>query len=581
MNPTRTFDFLKEQLEQYPLQVCLSQKIDDSWVSYSTQEVADIVEQLALGLLSNGMEAGDKVGIISSNRPEWNFIDLACAQVGIISVPIYPTITLEDYKYIFKHCEVKALFISNEDLVNRATLALEGTPVDIYSFDQIDGVQYWKELLANEDSEMSSKRQELMDNIKPDDLMTIIYTSGTTGFPKGVMLSHNNVVTNALAIKDSLREVGDKALSFLPLCHVLERTASFFYISSGVSIYYAESIETIGVDIKDVKPNIFVTVPRLLEKIYDKIIAKGLELNGVKKALFFWAVNLGVKFDPEINRGLWYNLQLKIARILIFSKWKEALGGSLKYVAIGSASLQPRLSRVFFAAQIPLCEGYGLTETSPCISFNIPLEGKSRIGTVGKLLKDIEVKIAEDGEILCKGPNVMLGYYKQPELTKEGFTDEWFHTGDIGDMQDGFLRITDRKKEMFKTSGGKYVAPQVLENVFKESIYIEQAMVIGEGRKFPAALFIPNFEILKEWCIKRDLVFTSDASILKLPDVKSLFETEISRYNERFGKWEQVKKFELLDELWSVESGELTPSLKLKRKVIMSNCISITEAIYT
>ncbi|MGL1887541.1 MAG: long-chain fatty acid--CoA ligase [Reichenbachiella sp.] len=583
MELQRTFDSLYYQLEHYPNEACMAKKVDGVWRKYSTSEVADIVKSLAQGLLSIGVVAGDRVAIISPNRPEWNFVDLACAEIGVISVPMYPTITTDDFGFIFKHAGVKIVFGSDKDLIKKIKKASKiFAPEKIYSFDEVSGASHWEELLTIDSSAYSQQRLDSMKAVRPEDLFTIIYTSGTTGDPKGVMLSHHNVVSNFMAVHHAVGHLfnpDDRALSFLPLCHILERTASHFYLRTGISIYYATSLETIGEEIKDVKPQMFTSVPRLLEKIYDKIVAKGLALGGVKKRLFFWALNLGLKFDPEQDQGWWYNQQLSIARKLVFSKWVEALGGNLKYVIVGAAALQHRLARVFWAAQIPVCEGYGLTETSPGICFNLPFEGHIRIGSVGKLLQDIEVKIAEDGEILCKGPNVMMGYYNQPDLTASVMTDGWFHTGDIGQFDDDFLKITDRKKEMFKTSGGKYIAPQVMENKFKESVYIEQIIVLGEGRKFPSALIVPHMEMLTDWC-RRHQVDIDLEKMTKSPEVIKLLEKEIKKKNKGFGNWEQVKKFEILDHEWSVDTEELTPTLKLKRRVIKEKYAAQIERLY-
>ncbi|UXP33166.1 long-chain fatty acid--CoA ligase [Reichenbachiella agarivorans] len=582
--PTRVFDFLYYQRDMTPQSVCLAHKQNGSWKKYSTQDVLDIVAKLGLGLIKLGVEPGDKVAIISSNRPEWNFVDQACAEIGAVSVPMYPTITADDFKYIFEHAGVKVIFASSSELISKAQLASQDLSIEhLYSFDDVEGAANWKQILSLDpegDLHVMAQRKAA---IVPNDLFTIIYTSGTTGRPKGVMLSHENVVSNALAVKSALKDLldaGSKALSFLPLCHILERTASFFYFYSGISVYYAESMDTIGENLKEVRPQMFTTVPRLLEKIYDKIISKGYELSWAKRKLFFWAVDLGLQFEPFTDQGLWYNLQLTLARKLVFSKWKEALGNDLSYILVGAAALQPRLARVFWAAEIPVCEGYGLTETSPGIAFNVPYEGGVKVGSVGKVLDRIEVKIAEDGEILCKGPNVMLGYYRSPEQTADVMVEGWFHTGDIGVLEDGFLRITDRKKEMFKTSGGKYIAPQQMENRFKESPYIEQIMILGEGQKFPSALIVPNKEALEEWSKSQNIIDTNPEILYRHPKVLELYQAEINRFNEDFGNWEQVKRFEIVESVWGIDTGELTPTLKLKRRVIRDKFANLIERIY-
>ena len=585
MTATRVFDFLYYQKDNFPLSNALNYKDSGQWKGYSTDEVIDIVNKLSLGLLALGLKPEDKVAIVSPNRPEWNFIDFACQQVGIVTVPMYPTITVEDYQYIFEHAEVKMIFAADQELIEKVKTATASLNIGyIYSFDKVEGVDHWRRVLEENPDGDLSEVQKLMDGVQPSDLLTIIYTSGTTGRPKGVMLSHNNIVSNTLGVSD--RTMGcmasgkDRTLSFLPMCHIYERTAIYVYVFNGLSIYYAESMDKIGENIKEVSPHMFTCVPRLLEKVYDKIVSKGYELPYVKRKLFFWAIDLGLRYDPNGDFSGWYHFKLKIARKLIFSKWQEALGGELKIISSGAAALQPRLARIFWAAEIPVCEGYGLTETSPVITATAPLPEYVRIGAVGKLIKDVEVKIAEDGEILCKGPNVMMGYYKAPDLTAEVLQDGWFHTGDIGVIEEGFLRITDRKKEMFKTSGGKYIAPQLMENKFKESIYIEQIMVVGEGRKFPSALIVPNFEALKEWQSHNDIGDLTSNELIQHPDVVKLFQSEISKYNEEFGNWEQVKKFELVESVWGIDTGELTPTLKLKRRIIKEKFKDLIERIY-
>lgn len=572
---TRVFDLLETSVKPLNKEDVFACKIQGNWRKYSAQEVIDTVNKISLGLLKLGVKRDDKIALISNNRPEWNFVELGIQQIGAVSVPMYPTITIEDYHYIFSDADIKLIFVSDENLLKKSTEASKGidSVEAIYTFDKISGAKHWTEVLeiAQNDDVASLEVHKLA--VLPDDLLTLIYTSGTTGKPKGVMLTHNNIIANVEGLikgKHLELEAGDKALSFLPLCHIYERTDIYVFLRYGVSVYYAESMDTIADNLKEVKPHVFATVPRLLEKVYDKIVAKGYELTGVKKSLFFWALNLGLKYDPMKEMGLVYDIQLKIARKLIFSKWQEALGGNIKFIASGSAALQPRLSRVFWAAGVPIVEGYGLTETSPVISSSIITD--FRIGCVGTVLPNVQVKIAEDGEILVKGPSIMKGYYNKPELTNEVIDSEgWFHTGDIGEFAEGrYLKITDRKKEIFKTSGGKYVAPQLLENKLKESIFVEQAIVVGEGEKFPSALLVPEFNALKEWCVRHEIPCGSNDEMVKQPKVLEKFDEEVKHLMNNVAKYEQVKKVVLLTKLFSIDSGELTPTLKLRRKVIHS-----------
>jgi len=581
MELTRLFDLIPYQIQKFNKEIAFSRKEEGVWKTYSSKEVQEIIDELSLGFLAQGIQAGDKVAIISENRPEWNFIDLACQQIGVISVPMYPTITVADYAYIFDHAEVKVIFAGDKTIFDKAFQAGNGRK--IYTFDRLAEVAHWTEVQAagkpgDRDSLANHKA-----NVKPEDLFTIIYTSGTTGRPKGVMLNHANVLSNLMSVSHIMSPpVGtSKVLSFLPLCHIFERTASFCFVYMGYSIYYAENLETIGDNLKEVQPHLFNTVPRLLEKVYDKIVAKGYELTGVKKKLFFWALELGLRNDPAADMGGWYDFQLKIANKLIFSKWREALGGNIQQINSGASALQPRLARVFWAAGIRVCEGYGLTETSPVVTASIGTKEEIRIGYVGKIVKDVEVKIAEDGEILVKGPNIMQGYYKEPEMTADVIKDGWFHTGDIGILDGRYLKITDRKKEMFKTSGGKYIAPQVMENKFKESPLIEQLIVVGADRNYPAALIVPSFDGLKEFCKRSDIDYTTDAQMIQNEQVQEKYLSEVAKYNELFGGWEQIKRFELLDAPWGIETGELTPTMKLKRKVIMEKYADRVEALYT
>lgn len=582
--PTRLFELLPYQLEKFNLDICLADKKDGQWQTHSTQEVIDTCDRLSFGLLAKSIAAGDKVAIISENRTEWNFADIAIQQCGAIGVPMYPTISADDYAYIFEHSEVKLVFVADQSIYERAKAAVDRLPNDIpiYSFNKIEEVVHWKKLLTDGSDEARAEIEKRKSTIKEDDMATIIYTSGTTGRPKGVMLSHKNILSNSRAVSQTAAyEHGkDRVLSFLPLCHIFERTAIYFYFQLGLGIYYAESLETISANLQEIKPHGFNTVPRLIEKLYDKIMEKGYALSGVKKSLFFWAVNMGLTYAPDKNMGGFYNWKLKMARKLIFSKWQAALGGNIKHIIVGASAIQKRLKRVFWAADIRIMEGYGLTETSPGVCIGLPIAEQAKLDFVGPILEGVTVKIAEDGEVLVKGPNVMLGYFKAPEKTAEVMTGEWFHTGDIGVLSDdNFLKITDRKKEMFKTSGGKYIAPQVIENKLKESIMIEQAMIIGENRKFPSALLVLNMDAVHGWCERRGLD-KNDANLLKNEELVSKIDEEITAANKNFGNWEQVKKFEILSDTWGIDTGELTPTLKLKRRVIKEKYADVIEKVY-
>jgi len=587
MKVSRIFELPYYQLEHFPQNDSLAAKENGSWTKYSTQDFIDNATNISYGLLSLGINKDDKVAIISNNRPEWNFVDIGILQIGAINVPIYPTISESDYKFILNDAEVKIVFVSDEDLYQKIQNIKADVPniQEVYTFNEVNDAKNWKEVLeAGKSYDNKDSLIALKDSVTPEDLATLIYTSGTTGTPKGVMLTHNNLVSNFSAI-DPLphAEPGDKALSFLPLCHVYERALTYMYMMGGIRIYYAETMESIGENLKEVKPTIFTSVPRLLEKVYDKIVAKGSELTGIKKKLFFWALNLGLRYDHFGKNGWWYEFQLSIANKIIFNKWREALGGNVQNIVSGGAALQVRLARVFWAAQIPVLEGYGLTETSPVIAVSNFKPAGRKFGTVGPVLEGIEVKIAEDGEILCKGPNVMKGYYKRDDLTKEVIDEDgWFHTGDIGVLEDGkYLKITDRKKEIFKTSGGKYIAPLPLESKFKESLFIEQIMVVGEGQKFAAALIYPSFDNLKNWCEKNGVSYSSNEEVIKDEKVLSQFDSELEIYNAEFGNWETIKKFELVSDEWTPESGLLTPTLKLKRKVIMEKYKDLVDNIYS
>lgn len=576
-------DFYYYQLVNKPKKDAFTQKENGKWHSLSSDEFITRAKKLSTGLIQIGIKTGGRVAIISNNRTEWHLADLALQQLGVITVPIYPNITEADYEYILNDCGAKAVFISSQDIVTKIESIKNNVSSleHLYTFDKVANTNHYSDLLINEsDDGVIEAKRNILDT---DDVATLIYTSGTTGNPKGVMLTHQNLVSNVLASEDRL-PIGDdqRALSFLPLCHVFERMLDYLYIYRSVSIYYAESIETIGDNIKEVKPNMFATVPRLLEKVYDKIVAKGSELSGLKKGMFFWALELGLKYDPNKSGGALYNFQLKIANKLIFSKWREALGGNIKALVSGGAALQPRLARVFTAAQIPVLEGYGLSETSPVIAVNSLLPGGRMIGTVGKPLSNLDVKIAEDGEILVKGPSIMKGYYNKPDLTAEVInTEGYFHTGDIGELVDGkYLKITDRKKEIFKTSGGKYIAPQVMENKFKESRFIEQVMVVGEGEKMPAAIIQPEFIFLKEWCKRKKINCSTNKDMACNEKVVARITKEIERLNENFANYEQIKKFEIVDTQWGIDSGELTPTLKLKRKNILAKYQDLYQKIY-
>ncbi|MFN3343391.1 MAG: AMP-dependent synthetase/ligase, partial [Flavobacteriales bacterium] len=563
-------------------------KVNGKWVPWSTAKAIDHAEWFSKGLLELGISKGDKIAMISNNRPEWNIADMGILQIGAVDVPVYPTASEKDYEFIFNDAEVKICLVSGKELYDKVMLIRDKVPSmkEIYSFDPIEGVKSWNEILEKGKSASFNREAELrstMESISEDDLATLIYTSGTTGVPKGVMLTHKNLVCNAIACISRLPvDSKGRSLSFLPICHVYERMIHYLYMITGVSIYFAESIDTVGDNLKEVKPQVFVAVPRLLEKVYDKIIAKGTDLRGIKKKLFFWAVDLGMQYEPGNRNNWWYRFRLKIARKLIFSKWQEALGGNVLAVASGGAALQPRLARIFLAAGIPVMEGYGLTETSPVIAVNCEKNDGIRIGTVGRVLDNVEVMIASDGEILVKGPSVMKGYYKRPDATAETIdADGWLHTGDIGELVEGqFIRITDRKKEIFKTSGGKYIAPQPMENKFKESRFVEQVMIIGEGQKFPAALIVPAFNVVKEWGTRHGHHFSSNEEMANSPVVKARIMQDIEEFNKDFGNWEQVKKIALLPQEFAILSGEMTPTLKLKRKFILEKYKDVVNGIY-
>jgi long-chain acyl-CoA synthetase len=583
---TRLFDFPYYQLENYNLDKALVSKKDGKWIATSTREYIDKANALSRGLLRLGVKQNDKIAIISmTNRTEWNICDIGILQVGAQNVPIYPTISEEDYEYVLNHSEATYCFVSCKEVLDKVLSIGERLKniKEIFSFDDLDNCESWTSVLKKGADESNQQEVEArMEAVKPGDLATLIYTSGTTGRPKGVMLSHNNIVSNVIASKARVPfEPGASALSFLPVCHIFERMILYLYQYCGINIHFAEGLDKISDNLKEVKPNVMTVVPRLLEKVYDSIIAKGSALTGIKKSLFFWAVELGLKFEPYGQNGWWYEQKLGLARKLIFSKWKEGLGGNLDTMVSGSAALQSRLGRIFGAADIPVMEGYGLTETSPVISVNQVDGGGWRIGCVGRVINDVEVKIASDGEILCKGPNVMMGYYKDAEKTAEVLKDGYFHTGDIGEIDsDGFLKITDRKKEMFKTSGGKYVAPQLLENRFKQSRFIEQIMVVGEGEKMPAALIQPNFEFLYQWAEKHNITLSENSDIILNEKVLARFQEEVDAANTDFAKWEKVKAFRLTPDVWTIDEGHLTPTMKLRRKIVKGKYEALYNAIY-
>ena len=570
--PTRLFDYLKNDIDTAGRILKLSKRDKGGWKSYDKEEIIQIVDNISKGLISKGIKQGDKIGLMSGNRPEWNFVDFACNQLGIALVPLYPTLSAQDLSYIVNDAEAKIIFVSNQELVEKVEKAITSNnlQLDIYTLDEVPNHKSYFQLIEE------GKQQEIdlkpyNDAVQEEDLLTLIYTSGTTGKPKGVYLTHKNIISNVGACSHLLTDDIKKALSFLPLCHIFERMVVYMYISKGVNIYYAENLDSIVVDINDVNPQVFTTVPRVLEKVYDKVIEKGKALTGIKKSLFFWAVQLGHQYqEPKLNSA-WYNFRLSFARKLIFSKWQKALGGNIKFIISGGAALQQRLARIFWAADIKVLEGYGLTETSPVIAVNSWHENDVKFGSVGRVLKNLDVKIAEDGEILVKGPSITSGYYRNPEATKETIDqDGYLHTGDIGDLtKDGFLKITDRKKEIFKTAGGKYVAPQVMENKLMESVLIGQVMIIGENKKFPSALIVPAFEELEKYCKVKGIPFESKESIIKNPQIVEKYQQEINKANENFGNWEMVKKFVLLPKEWTIDNGELTPKLSLKRKIIL------------
>ena len=588
MTPTRLFDFIEYQNANAPLEKAFTTKYNGVWESLNTQQFCDKAHQISCALLALGVESQDKIAMISStNRTEWNLVDIGLLAIGAVNVPIYPTISSEDYEYILNHSESQYCFVSDQEVYDKVVAIKDKVKSlkKIYSFDSIKGCSNWKELLkmetsSDQDGELKKRKSAVL----PSDLATIIYTSGTTGTPKGVMLSHDNVVSNVLASSKRLPlNIGEaSALSFLPVCHIFERVILYIYMYNSVSVYFAESLEMIADNLRELKPNVMTAVPRLLEKVYDKIYARGGELTGIKQKLFYWAVNVGLEYEPYGQNGAWYEFKLKIARKLILSKWQEALGGNLELIASGSAALQPRLARIFTAAGMTLVEGYGLTETSPVISVNDMRNNYFKVGSVGQIIDGVTVKIAEDGEILCKGPNVMMGYYKDPEKTAEVIKEGYFHTGDKGEIDaDGFLKITGRTKEMFKTSGGKYIVPTLLEGELKQSRFIEQVMVIGESQKMPAAIIQPNFDFIKDWIQRKEKnIGTTNEEIIASNEVLKRIQEEVDNCNQHFGNWEQIKVFRLTKDEWSIDGGHLTPTMKMKRTVIREIYKDLYESIY-
>ena len=583
--PKRLFEFLEYQLEN-PLGKSINTKYNGEWESLSTNDFYEKVQILSRKLIEIGIKKGDKIALISTqNRTEWCIADNSVLQIGAVTVPIYPTISKSEFQYVLNHSESKICFVSDKDIFDKVNQIKNKTKLEkIYSFEEFENCKNWNLLFENDNKSLKGELISKMNNVLPDDLATIIYTSGTTGIPKGVMLTHRNIVSNILSASKRLpsMENKNKALSFLPLCHIFERIIIYMYYYSRVEIYFAESLETISENLKEVKPFYMTAVPRLIEKIFDKIESKAEEFTGIKKSLYKWSISIADRFSIEKQNGIFYNFKLEIAKFLVFSKWKSALGGSLELICSGSAPLQPRLAKIFTAAGIQIIEGYGLTETSPVISISETKKGGTKFGYVGKIIEGIEVKIAKDGEILCKGPNVMKGYFKDSKLTSKTIKNGFLHTGDIGEIDDeGFLKITDRKKQLFKTSGGKYIAPQVIENRMKRSPFIEQIMVIGEGEKMPSALIQPDFEYIKNWFLKNKTNVLDDFEIIcGNKELLIKINEEVKNINKEFGDWERIKKFELTPQVWSIENGLLTPTMKLKRKSIIKKFIHLKEKIY-
>ena len=587
MEVTRIFDIIPRYHKLFPKDDVFAGKEDGEWIRYSTKSYIEISNDISFGLMALGIGAGDKVATITYNRPEWNFIDMGILQIGAVHVPVYPTISEADYRYILNHAEVKLVFVAGEDLYNKIEGILKDAPAlkHIYTFKNLHGQKHLTELInLGMKNRNHEKLQAVMNSITTSDLATIIYTSGTTGIPKGVMLSHANIISNFKAVAH-IPPVGPegKALSYLPLCHIYERMLNYMYQYLGISVYYAENMGTIADNIREIRADILSTVPRLLEKIFDRIVNKGRRLKGLKKQIFFWSVNLGLKYELNGANGWWYSMRLWLANLIVFKKWREALGDNIKVIVSGGAALQPRLARVFWAARIPVLEGYGLTETSPVISVNHFGRNGIKFGTVGPPLENTRVKIADDGEVLCKGPGIMLGYFKSDELTKEVIDEDgWFHTGDVGTIEkEGHLKLTSRKKEIFKTSFGKYINPVQIEDKFKESTLIDNMMVVGENEKFAAALIVPDFTDLKSWCENKNIEYTSNSEMLHHPLVKQKFQRVVDKYNCYFGETEQIKRYEIMEGEWSTFTGELTPTLKLKREYIKNKFSDIIAGMFS
>jgi len=589
MEVTRIFDLLERYATLFPKDDVFGAKRNGTWITYSTKDYIEISNNVSLGFLAMGIKKGDKIVTISTNRPEWNFVDIGMCQIGAVHVPVYSTLSDADFNFILRHSDAKIIFVSDKQIYNKIAPIVAQIPTieNIFSFNELQDAKNWNEIveLGKQNTEkFQNQLVQIKSEIKPEDLASIIYTSGTTGVSKGVMLSHKNIVSNMKsAIDDLPLDNRHKILSLLPLCHVYERLVLYIFQYKGISIYYAENIATIVENIRELKVDGFNTVPRLLEKVYDVIMEKGAALKGIKRKLFDWAVKLGLRYEINNANGWWYALQLSIANKLVFSKWREALGGNIKYIGCGGASLQLRLARLFWAAGIPIQEGYGLTETSPLIAFNSYCYPGLRLGTVGRIVKDVSVKIADDGEILVKGPNVMMGYYKNPELTAQVIdNDGYFHTGDIGTLVDNqFLKITDRKKEIFKTANGKYIAPQVIENRLKESWIVEQAMVVGENEKFASALISPKFDVLRKWSHKNEITYNNNVEIIQHPKILQLFQTQVNEINATLGDYEKIKRFRLVPDEWNQNTGELSPTLKLKRKFIVEKYQQTLDEIYS
>lgn len=588
MEVTRTFDLLERYRTLFPeKEDVFAAKRNGKWVKFSTRDYIQQSHWFAYGLLEMGLKPGDKISTINNNRPEWNFVDMGLAMSGIIHVPLFATLDAAGYKKIIEHAEIKMIFVSDKSLYNKIkNVALECSSVNnIYTFEQVEGATNWSEIVElgkKHEADYKEKLERIKSGIKAEDFFTLIYTSGTTGNSKGVMLSHQNLISNSIAAANVFQlKPEHRYLSILPICHVGERMGNYQSQYSGCGIYYAESIASVATDLQDVKPHAFGAVPRILEKVFDKIVDKGESLSGIKKKLFAWSLRLGLRYKLKGENGFWYELQLKIANKIIFSKWREVMGGNVIYIGVGGAALQPRLERVFWAAGIRLANMYGLTETSPIITINRISGPLLKLGTVGAPIEKVEVKIADDGEILCKGPNVMLGYYKDEKASAEVLKGGWFHTGDVGILEEGkFLRITDRKKEVFKLSNGKYVAPAAIENLYKESVYIDQLMVIGEGEKFASAIISPAFDALKKFCSEKGIENQDKKKMIELKEVQDLFHKIANEFNKNLGSDEKIKRFRLIADEWTPDSGDLSPTLKLKRKIIMEKYQSIVQDIF-